>query len=289
MSKAVLSVLAGLGGMFGWGTSDFFANLSSDEIGNFKTFFWSQTAGILFTLLLIPVFGISFNLSLLFFALLLTACLFYSSAYLLFYKGFEVGNVSVVSATINLYAVFTMIFAFLFLGQRLTWLQALAVFLIILGVALVSLNLNDLKEKKVKLLKGVKEALLAALLFGVFWNLSELISERTGWMAATLLVKVGSILFLLLISFLGRKEVGIGKISSKLKFAVFLIGTLEALAVLSVNWGIEHGDGILVAPISSALSIVTILMAIIFLKEKVTKLQGLGIVIAILGIVLTAV
>jgi hypothetical protein len=41
MDKTIISIISGLGGMFGWGTSDFFANLSSDKIGHFKTFFWS--------------------------------------------------------------------------------------------------------------------------------------------------------------------------------------------------------------------------------------------------------
>jgi uncharacterized membrane protein len=47
------------------------------------------------------------------------------------------------------------------------------------------------------------------------------------------------------------------------------------------------GDAILITPIASALSIVTILFAIIFLKDKITKLQGLGIATAVIGIVVT--
>ncbi len=274
--------------MVGWGTSDFFANLSSDKIGNFKTFFWSQLAGIFLTLILIPVFGISFNLSLFLILLLLLASTFYSSAYLFFYKGFEIGNVSVVSATINLYAVFTMIFAFIFLGQRLSGLQPLAVFLIIFGVMLVSLNLEDLRIKKIKLLKGVRETVLAALIFGGFWNLSEVISEQTGWVATTLFVKTGSIIFLLLFSFLFKKEISIKKLNLKTKYMLVLIGVLEAMAVLSVNWGLTVGDGILVNPIASSLSVVTILMAVVFLKEKVSRVQVAGIISVIIGIVLTA-
>jgi uncharacterized membrane protein len=69
---------------------------------------------------------------------------------------------------------------------------------------------------------------------------------------------------------------------------VVLVGILEAAAVVSVNYGLTIGDVILVTPISSALSIVTITMAIIFLKEKITKLQGLGMITTITGIILTA-
>jgi uncharacterized membrane protein len=44
----------------------------------------------------------------------------------------------------------------------------------------------------------------------------------------------------------------------------------------------------LITPIASALSIVTITLSIIFLKDKVTKLQGLGMIAAIAGIIVTA-
>lgn len=66
------------------------------------------------------------------------------------------------------------------------------------------------------------------------------------------------------------------------------MGIIEVGAVALVNYGLAIGDAILITPIASALSIVTITLAIIFLKEKVTRLQGVGIVGAILGIVLTA-
>jgi len=58
--------------------------------------------------------------------------------------------------------------------------------------------------------------------------------------------------------------------------------------VALVNYGLTIGDAILITPIASALSIVTITLAIVFLKDKITKIQGLGIVMAIIGIVVTA-
>jgi len=39
MDKTLISLLGGLGGMFGWGTSDFFANQASDKIGHIRAFF----------------------------------------------------------------------------------------------------------------------------------------------------------------------------------------------------------------------------------------------------------
>ena len=288
MSAIIQSILAGMGGMFGWGLYDYFGGLFSKRIGNFKTFFWSQLAGLVFATLLTVAFAINLNIPTRIVILIPIASIFYAVAYLLFFKGFELGNVSIISATMNLWAVFTMFFAFIFLGQRLSTFQFLGVLMIIAGVALVSLKWSDIKDQNIKLLSGIKETILAALLFGIFWNLSEIISEKIGWVSTTLFVKIGIVLFMLLFSLKADRELRIAKTTPKIQMMILFAGVLEAAAVASVNWGLTIGDVILVTPISSALSIVTIAMAVIFLKEKITKLQGIGMTMVITGIVMTA-
>ena len=273
--------------MFGWGIYDFFAGIYSKKIGPYKTFFWSQLAGLFFVLLLISVFTITLNIPVWIIFLLPIAALFYSAGYLFFMKGFEVGNISIVAAIMNLWAVFTMLIAFIFMGQRLSALQSIGVIMIISGAILASLNWSDLKNKRFQLSSGVKETVLGAFFFGVFWNISEVISEKIGWLPTTLFVKIGIILFLLLLSFLLKRELCLTKASLKTKLMVVLMGIIEAGAVAIVNFGLTIGDAILITPIASALSVVTITMAVIFLRDNITKLQGLGIITAISGIIAT--
>jgi len=274
--------------MFGWGIYDFLGGVFAKQIGPFKSFFWSQLAGLLSAFLLTFVITTSINVPILVIILFPIAAIVYSAGYLFFFKGFEIGNVSIVAATMNLWAVFTMLFAFIFMGQRLSTIQTLGVLMIISGVTLASLNWSDLRNQRFQLSSGVKEAVLGAFFFGVFWNISEIISEEVGWLLTTLLVKLGIILFLLLFSFLAKREIGLAKTATKTKYTVALMGIIEAGAVAVVNYGLTIGDAILITPIASALSIVTITLAIIFLKDKVTKLQGLGIITAIVGIIVTA-
>jgi len=288
MSTAILSLLSGLAGMFGWGIYDFLGGVYAKQIGPFKSFFWSQLAGLIFALLLIFAFTINLNVPIFIIILLPIAAIVYSAGYLFFFKGFEIGNVSIVAATMNLWAVFTMLFAFIFMGQRLSTLQCLGVFMIISGVTLASLNWSDIKNQNFQLSSGVKETVLGAFFFGVFWNISEVISEKIGWLLTTLFVKFGIILFLLLFSFLIKRELDLTKATTKTKCMVVLMGVIETGAVAIVNYGLTIGDAILITPIASALSIVTITLAIIFLKDNVTKLQGLGIITAIAGIIVTA-
>ena len=55
-------------------------------------------------------------------------------------------------------------------------------------------------SQKLRLSLGVKGAILGAFFFGVFWNISEIISEEVGWLVTTLLVKFGIVIFLLFFS-----------------------------------------------------------------------------------------
>jgi transporter family protein len=288
MSTAILSILSGLAGMFGWGIYDFLGGVYSKQIGNFKSFFWSQLAGFLTIALLVCVIPVYLNLPVVVIILLPIAAIVYSAGYLLFFKGFEIGNVSIVAATMNLWAVFTMLFAFLFMGQRLSTTQSLGVFMIIGGVTLASLNWNDLRNHSFKLSLGVKETVLGAFFFGIFWNISEVIVERIGWLPTTIFVKLGIIVFLLLFSFLIKRELILKKVPAKTTIMVLVMGSIEAGSVAIVNYGLTIGDAILITPIASALSIVTITLAIIFLKDRITKLQGFGMLTAIAGIIVTA-
>ena len=174
------------------------------------------------------------------------------------------------------------------MGERLSTIQALGVLMIISGVPLASLNWSDIRNQRFQLTSGVKEAVLGAFFFGVFWNISEVVSEEIRWLLTTLFVKFGIVLFLLIFSLLVKREIGLAKATAKTKYIVVLMGMIEAGAVAAVNYRLTIGDAILITPIASALSIVTITLAVIFFKDKVSKLQGLGIVMAIVGIIVTA-
>ncbi|HTP00693.1 MAG TPA: DMT family transporter [Anaerolineales bacterium] len=288
MSTNLISILCGIGGMFAWGIYDFLGGVFSKQIGPFKSFFWSQLAGSASVLLLAVLSAASLHVPAQVSLLFPIAAVLYSAGYLLYFKGLEIGNISIVSATMNLWAVFTMLFAFVFMGQRLSGMQTLGVLMILVGVTLASLNWDDLREKGFQVSSGVKEAVLGAFFFGIFWNISEIISERAGWLLATVLVKAGIVVFVLIFSRLSTREFAWTTAATRTRYAVLMMGVIEAGAVAIVNYGLTIGQAILITPIASALSVVTITLAIVFLKEKVTRLQALGMVTAITGIVVTA-
>jgi drug/metabolite transporter (DMT)-like permease len=288
MNTTIISVLLGIGGMVGWGIYDFLGGVFSKQIGSFRSLFWSQLAGLISILLLVFVLTADFHLSVLALALSPLAAIVYSAGYLFFFKGFEKGNVSIVAATMNLWAVFTMTFAFLFMGQRLSVTQTLGVCLILSGATLAAINWNSIKQQGFQLSLGVREAVLGAFFFGIFWNISEVVSEEVGWLVSTVLTKIGITIFLLVFSHVVKQEIRLADISARTKFVILLMGVIEVAAVALVNYGLTIGDAILITPIASALSIVTILLAVLFLKDKISTIQGIGIIIAITGITATA-
>ena len=285
MDTTLLSILLGIGGMFGWGIYDFLGGVFSKQIGSFKSLFWSQLAGLISIFLLALWLKADMTISSTAILWAAIAAIVYSVGYLFFFKGFEKGNVPIIAATMNLWTVFTMFFAFVLMGQRLTATQSIGVLLIIAGATLASIDWGRIRHQKPQLSLGVKEAILGAFFFGIFWNISEMISEEIGWLSTTLLVKLGIVIFLLIFAFAKRQTLGRLNSSAKVKAVILLMGAIEVGAVSLVNYGLTIGDAILITPIASALSIVTIMLAIVFLKDRVSTPQGLGIVMAIVGIV----
>ncbi|MBK8784848.1 MAG: DMT family transporter [Anaerolineales bacterium] len=157
----MLSILLGIGGMFGWGIYDFLGGVFSKQIGSFKSLFWSQLAGLGSILLLAFAFKTAFHISILAIILYPVAAIVSSAGYLFFFKGFEKGNVSIIAATMNLWAVFTMLFAFIFMGQRLSLTQTIGVVMILSGATLASLDWGSMHSQRFQLSLGVKEAILA--------------------------------------------------------------------------------------------------------------------------------
>ncbi len=273
--------------MFGWGIYDFLGGVFSKQIGSFKSLFWSQAAGSVSILLLALFLRTIANIPALSLVLIPIASILYALGYLFFFKGFEKGHVSIIAATMNLWAVFTMVIAFVFFGQRLTITQSIGVIMIISGATLASIDWGDIKNQTLRISSGVKETVIGAFFFGIFWNVSETISEEIGWLLTTLYVKTGITLFLLFFSLAINQAVGLKNSPIRIKAIVPLMGIIEVIAVALVNYGLTIGDAILITPIASALSIVTITLAVIFLKDKVSRVQGLGIISAVIGIIVT--
>ena len=68
--------------------------------------------------------------------------------------------------------------------------------------------------------------------------------------------------------------------------AIVIIAILNLAALLAYNLGVTYNYTTIVAPISAAAPAVTILLAILLLKEKLATDQKFGIILVLIGLIL---
>jgi uncharacterized membrane protein len=289
MSNVLISILSGLGGMFGWGTADFFATKVIREIGNLRALFWVQTVGIATISLLILVFRPELNTDATLILLSAVCGVLYIIGYLLLYQSFGIGKLSIVSPIAASQTPLAVLIAVLFLNQTLVNLQPIGIGLVMIGVLFLSIDLQEIRNaQKVEIVKGVKEALGAAIAFGIFWPISDYVNERMHWLWFNLVAKFVGFILLLIWAKLSSPQTRMAEVGKITKYAV-LVALLDLGALLSISYGLSVGDSIIIVPISQAVPLVTITLAVLFLKEKLKLNQVIGIVLTIIGIILTAI
>lgn len=283
-----VGILAGLGGMFGWGIADFLVAITTRKIGNFKTVFWMLITSFLFASLVFLVFPQNLAITPEILLLLVLLGLIQVVALLAFYRGFEVGLVSVVSPISSSYALIIVFVSLFFLKESLTNLQSLAVFLILLGIPLVSINLEELKKFKGNILqKGAKEGLITMFSWGILFLLIFSTVNRIGWFWPIYIFHFFAIVFLALYGLILHKEFRLGDLS--IVKTIIPIGVLNTVGFFFVAFGFLKSFTSIVSAISAAYPLVTIILAGIFFKEKLFWNQILGIAGVIGGLVLLSI
>ena len=114
-----------MSGMLGWGVADFFAKKTIDKIGDLKTLIGSQIIGGLFLLAYFLTTGTQIPRvtgTLLFYVTALA--ILDGAGYLMLYKAFQKGVMSIVSPIGASAAGASALIAVFLFGERLSWLGA---------------------------------------------------------------------------------------------------------------------------------------------------------------------
>jgi len=282
-----LGILFAIVAMIGWAFSDFFVVQAVRKGCVFKTFLWSQVIAVLTYLGIFIFFFKMPIISSATFALIMIAGFFGVILYLAFYKGLQIGYVSVISPIAASGVIIAIILSTIFLGETLTSLQAIGVGFAILGAILTSFKFHDLIKLKLKSLAvGVKYALVAMIAIGIYLVLLDMLVEELGWFLPLLLVKVSTVLYFLVYTSMRKKNLSFPK---KAPLFVILVGVFEVIGALSYMAGIGLEFTALVAPISATAPMLTIILARMFLKEMLDTNQKLGVVTVIIGVVLLSI
>lgn len=291
--ELLIAILAGLGGMLGWGFADFFAKKTIDKVGSIVSLVWAHVFGTLALTLIIlyQIFirkeQVSFPADLNTWSLLAFFGGFQAIIYLLAYSGFGKGKLAVLNPIFASYSGLAALFSILIFKEIVPPYLVTTLLIIFSGVLLLSIDLKTILSRNFKIIGalGMKEVALASL-FAAFWTIFwDRFIGGQDWVVYALLMYA----FMTLVAFLIAKfqKVKLSVVKPKLWKFLILIGVCEVIAYLAISLGFSattHTS--LVAVLSGAFSLPTIILARFFLKEKVTAVQTLGSIIIIIGIVL---
>lgn len=281
----------GLATMSFWGVAIFFEAIANRKFENVIVLFWMQLFGFLLGVIYFVYNFHSFNLSSVYpyFPNLIAIAILQIIAYLSFYKGLAKGQVSLVSSIAASWGLLTAILGVIFLKEVLKIDQILAIIFIIAGIILASVNKKDLlNNKKIKLLIGVKEGLIAMFCWGISLFLLASLTKVIGWFLPAFIFRFLLLLFLSTYILLSKRAF----VPKKTKFPLGLllaIGVFDMAGFFTFSLGTSGAYASIVAPIGSAYTLVTIILAKIFLKEKIKVNQMVGIAGIIAGLILISV
>ena len=277
-------ILFGLIAMFAWGTSNFLSANSVRKTNISRAFLWSQIVGLIFYLIMALIFFDFSGISFLNVGLILTTGLLIVIGGSAFFKGLQIGYLSIISPIASASAVITVILSLIFLKEVLSFSQAAGISLAILGAILTSFKFHDLIRLNFKKYAvGAEYALIAMFAFGIQIVLIDVLVSDLGWFLPIILIRATVVFYMLSYLTLTKKDRSFPKNAAK-----FIIpgGIMQSVALLSISIAVSTDLTAVVAPISSAFPIIAIILARIFFKEILELNQKIGIVVVISGILL---
>jgi len=269
----------------GWGAGDIFGAIATKKIGGYSLTFWSCIFWLLMPIPFIPFFIHELNnASLGIIAFLLSLNALTLVGLVSFYEGLRKGPVSLVITISASFAALVVIFSTLFLGERLSISQIISIVAIIAGVILSSLNFKEIREKKLRLTTGIFLALIAMVLWGITYTFIKIPIREIGWFWSNYFF---ALLFPLVFLYMRFRKIKLNLINTRNTFLSTLFNAVFIdLGGFSFNYAISKGLVSIVAPIAGSYPTLSVLLAFIFFKDRITKQQILGIVTTLIGIVL---
>lgn len=294
-SEFVIAILAGLGGMLGWGLSDLIAKKTIDKIGDITTLVLAHFFGAALVILIAVYEVIGKGHALVFphttlgwFGVLFFGAL-QALVYLLVYIGFGKGQVAVLNPIFSSFSGVVALVSVLFLGELISPVLGIGLLVVFLGVMSMNVDLQALKKRKLSFLQipGFTE-IISATVLATIWTLGWSSFVGTAdWLTYALLMYLSMTVVLTLYA-LSRGIKLMAPLAVAWKYLLF-IGVLEAGAYIAISWGYGATTATsIVAILSGAFSLPTIIGARLWLKERTTTLQLWGSVCILIGVILVA-
>ncbi|MGD0995508.1 MAG: DMT family transporter [Candidatus Bathyarchaeia archaeon] len=280
-----IGILFAITTMLSWGVADFFAKKAIDKTGYRASLVINQSVSLVPIFICVILFFRvpSFTVDLVF-TILLTG-VFGIIGYIFLYRGFQKGNVSVVSPISACWAIITTLLAVFLFKEQLTLLQIIGVVVVFVGVFLASTNLAELrKSMKYWRHNGVMDGIICMIAWGITYALIKPIVAVAGPIMALLLFRAVAILTLF--SWVGVTKTKISLPARLIFLFIIIAGLLDFSGFLTFNLSLTTEFVSIVGPIAATYPAVTVMLAYVFLKERVANNQKIGIAAILTGLAL---
>jgi drug/metabolite transporter (DMT)-like permease len=287
-----MGILFGLLAAGGWGIGDYLSRKASEATRYYSVLFYVQG---FYTLLLVLGLGAAALLGAAIVppngtpatlpgAVGLAALNLVGS--LLLFRAFLIGTLAVVAPIAAAASGFTMLLSLAW-GDPITPPRFLALVIILIGVILSSAPDVDDRVAGRRLGVGVPEALGAALVHGVQLWVVQFVVPSWGpyWTAA---IMSGATWVLLLAILAGRQRVALRPPAGPMLARLAAMGVCYLAADVGYNLGLGSDSAGVVAVVGSLASPVTVLLAALLLRDRLTVRQWAGVVLIFAGLPLLA-
>ncbi len=214
-------------------------------------------------------------------------------AYYYFVKAIELSDVSVISAITRTSAVVTVLLSVIFLGEKLQFVQYIAIAVIIIGVILLSLDIKKINGERILCeKKGLFLSFFVLFLWGIMYFLMKYSVDSVGVIYTTFYLEFFVLFWIALLLFQKKHcedfKSGIEqlKIEKKLLFFLAVIGCLTALGSLFYSYAISFIYVSIAIVISNISPLITAIIAKIFIQERLSRNKVIGIVLTIVGVII---
>ena len=189
-------------------------------------------------------------------------------------------NVSLSGTVLATYPIYTILLSVIFLRESLDFVQILGVAGIILGMFFVAKPQGE----KFTLANWVIWAVIGSLMIGFGDFIGKVALIKYDLYSFILALTLGNIVALAITRLADKSEIKIG--GSKKELIPSIIGNfMMPLGLLFLYIAFNKGPASLVSPVASTYPAITVILAFLYLKEKINKVGLFGIVLVTLGVV----
>lgn len=271
--------------MASWGFGDFLAKKVLRIVGPYRLMLYTQLLCLALASLLAAVFPPPIPSSSATIALIIATGICSFSALFFFYRGLALGKASIVTPIVSASSVIAIALSFAILGEALTFPQTLCIAAAVAGVLIITGRPNSRRLSSA----GVPYAVVSMFSIGLVSLLIKVLSADIGEIAVLFFSRLSVVSILLVIAPFAQGSLR-GQVNEKPPIkSILVISVAEFVGFFAFITGTGVGLVSIVTPLSETSPAVTVVLAHLFLRERLTRIQKIGLLMVTGAIVLLSI